>query len=56
LVEVDYSQKIGLRFVKFQQELSQLLAKKVDLVSAKAVSKLIKPFIDNQKQLVYEEK
>lgn len=54
LVELDYSQRIGLRFINFQQELSELLAKKVDLVSTEAVSRLIEPFIDKQKKLVYE--
>mgnify|MGYP000743011049 CR=1 FL=1 len=54
LIELDYSQKIGLRFISFQQELSELLAKKVDLVSSNAVSSLIEPFIDKQKKLVYE--
>ncbi|MFB0906679.1 MAG: putative nucleotidyltransferase [Spirosomataceae bacterium] len=56
LVELDYSKRIGLAFVKMQSDLGNLLSKKVDLVSAKAVSELILPFIDKQKQLVYEEK
>jgi uncharacterized protein len=54
LVELDYSQHIGLEFVEMQLELQDLLAKKVDLVSARGLSKYIKPYIEKEKQLVYE--
>ena len=43
LVELDYSQRIGLLFVKMQIELEALLNKKVDLVSSNGMSKYIKP-------------
>lgn len=53
LVELDYSQRIGLLFVKMQIELSELLNKKVDLVSANGLSKYIKPTIEKEKKLIY---
>lgn len=54
LVELDYSQKIGLKFVKMQLELQEILNAKVDLLSEKAVSKYIRPFIEKDKELIYE--
>ena len=54
LVELDYSRPIGLQFVKMQLELEELLHKKVDLLSTNSVSKYIRPFIDQDKVLIYE--
>jgi len=54
LVELDYSKQIGLEFVQMQLDLQDLLQRKVDLLSAKAVSKYIYPFIENDKYLIYE--
>jgi len=54
LVELDYSMPIGLRFIKMQYELQELLKQKVDLLSEKAISKYIRPYIENQKRLIYE--
>ena len=54
LVELDYSKQIGLEFIRMQLELEDLLQHKVDLISAKAVSKYIYPFIENDKYLIYE--
>ncbi len=53
LVELDYSRPIGLEFVRMQLDLQELLNKKVDLLSEKAVSKHIKPLIDKEKMLIY---
>ena len=53
LVELDYSQRIGLLFVQMQADLESLLDKKVDLVSAKGISKYIKPIVEAEKQLIY---
>ena len=49
LVELDYTQKIGLKFVQWQLDLEDLLQKKVDLISENGVSKYIKPIIDKKK-------
>ncbi|WP_436485821.1 nucleotidyltransferase family protein [Chitinophaga sp. ARDCPP14] len=54
LVELDYSKYIGLGFVKMQQDLEDQLHKKVDLISEKALSKFIIPFIESDKKLIYE--
>ena len=53
LVELDYSQPIGLEFIQMQLDLQQLLSKKVDLVSARGLSKYIKPILDKEKKLIY---
>jgi predicted nucleotidyltransferase len=54
LVDLDYSHHIGLGFVTMQSELQQKLHKKVDLISSRALSKYIKPFIEADKVLIYE--
>ncbi|WP_396165602.1 nucleotidyltransferase family protein [Flavobacterium sp.] len=53
LVELDYSQPIGLEFIQMQIDLQKLLSKKVDLVSARGLSKYLKPILDKEKQLIY---
>ncbi len=53
LVDLDYSQKIGLQFVQMKIDLERLLNAKVDLVSSNGLSKHIKPLIDNEKKLIY---
>jgi uncharacterized protein len=56
LVELDYSQPLGLGFIQMQLDLSDLLQKKIDLVSAGGLSKHIQPFIDADKKLIYARK
>lgn len=54
LVELDYSQHIGLGFVQMKLDLEQQLHKPVNLVSSQAVSRHLLPFIEKDKQLIYE--
>lgn len=54
LVELDYSQRIGLHYVQMILDLEELLHKKVDLVSEGGLSKYIRPYIEAEKQLIYE--
>lgn len=56
LVDLDYSKHIGFGFAKIKEGLEQKLHRKVDLVSSKAVSKHILPFIEKEKLLIYERK
>ncbi|NVO02954.1 MAG: nucleotidyltransferase domain-containing protein [Bacteroidetes bacterium] len=53
LVDLDYSQKIGLKFFQMKIDLEKLLNSKVDLVSSNGLSKYIKPIVDKEKQLIY---
>ena len=53
LVELDYSKKIGLQFIQMKIDLEKILHTKVDLITSNGISKYIKPFIDNEKQLIY---
>lgn len=54
LVELDYTQKVGMEYIRMKLELEDLLNNKVDLVSAGGLSKYIKPYIDKDKILIYE--
>jgi predicted nucleotidyltransferase len=53
LVELDYSQKIGLQFIQMKLDLEKILHSKVDLVSSNGLSRYIKPVIDSEKELIY---
>ena len=53
LVDLDYSQRIGLQFIQMKIDLERILRSKVDLVSSNGISKYIKPIVDNEKQLIY---
>ena len=53
LVDLDYTQKIGLQFIQMKIDLEELLSTKVDLVSSNGLSKYLKPLVDNEKQLIY---
>ncbi len=53
LVDLDYSQRIGLQFIQMKIDLEELLGNKVDLVSSNGISKYIKPIVDSEKQLIY---
>ena len=54
LVDLDYSTHIGLGFVSMQQYLQEKLHKKIDLISSRALSGYIKPFVETDKVLIYE--
>ena len=54
LVDLDYTQHIGLGFVQMKLDLEQQLHKPVDLVSSQAISRHLLPFIEKDKQLIYE--
>ena len=53
LVDLDYSVKIGLGFIKMKTDLEKILNKKVDLVSSNGLSIHLKPIIDKEKKLIY---
>ena len=53
LVDLDYSQRIGLQFIQMKIDLEKLLDSKVDLVSSNGMSKYIEPVVDAEKRLIY---
>lgn len=53
LVDLDYSQRIGLQFIQMKIDLEKLLNTKVDLVSSNGLSQYVKPHVDHEKQLIY---
>ncbi|MFW5773849.1 MAG: nucleotidyltransferase family protein [Tangfeifania sp.] len=56
LVDLDYSERIGLRFVQMKLDLEKILDRNVDLVSSRGLSPYLKPFIEKDKQLIYARK
>lgn len=54
LVELDHTTPIGMQFFSYADDLQALLKKKVDVVSYEGLSKYVKPFVDNDKVLIYE--
>lgn len=55
LVDLDYENGADFfALIDMQEQLAQLLAVKVDLVSSNGLSSHIKPQIDQEKQLIYE--
>ncbi len=56
LVDLDRSYPIGLEFIQMQIDLQNLLDHPIDLVTQKSLSKYIRPYVDQEKQLVYEKK
>ena len=54
LVDLDYSKHIGLGFINMKFELENKLKRNIDIISSKAISKYMSPFINKDKQLIYE--
>jgi uncharacterized protein len=54
LVELDYSRHTGLGFVQMLLDLEKLLHTKVDLVTTDGLSEYARPFVDQDKILLYE--
>jgi len=53
LVDLDYTQKIGLEFIQMKLDLEELLKTKIDLVSSKGISQYILSIIDQEKKMIY---
>ena len=54
LVELDYTKPIGLQFIGMKFDLEDSLHKRVDLVSLSGLSPRLRPFIEKDRQLIYE--
>ena len=54
LIDWDYSQHIGLNYVKWLYDVKDILGKEVDFVSAEYISPLIEKYINEDKKLIYE--
>lgn len=53
LIDLDYSQRIGLWSIQMKIDLEKFLNTKVDLVSSNGLSQHVKPLVDREKQLIY---
>lgn len=56
LVQLDYSQKIGMRFFGMIEDLKEMLGRNVDLVSEKYLMPFAQESANRDKILVYERK
>lgn len=54
LLELDYSQPIGMKFFGFQRDLEELLHNKVDVVTSGGLSPYVLPYVEKDKILIYE--
>ena len=55
LVDLDYEAGADyFVFMEMQEQLSEILDTKVDLVSSNGVSRFVKPYIEKEKKLIYE--
>ena len=54
LVDLDYSQPIGLRFFGMYEDLKELLGRNVDLVSERTLASFARKSVNRDKKLVYE--
>jgi len=46
---------LGLRWFELEEELSRVLGRKVDLISEKALSPYIRPYIEQEMVILYDE-
>jgi uncharacterized protein len=56
LLEMDYSCRIGLKFVEMKEDIEEMMQCKVDLVTENALDKYIRSGIEKEKVLIYERK
>ena len=54
LVDLDYSQPIGLRFFGMYEDLREMLGRNVDLVSERTLAPFARNSVNRDKKLVYE--
>ena len=54
LVDIEQDARIGMSYYSWNEELQELLNKKVDVVSKGWENKHIRPFIEKYKVVVYE--
>ncbi len=54
LIDIEMDARIGFQYFSWNTELSEMLNKKVDIVSHGWENKFIKPFIDKDKMVIYE--
>jgi hypothetical protein len=54
LLELDFSQPIGLEYIHWWMDLEEKLNRKVDLVCEGTLSNYVVPFVEKDKQLIYE--
>ena len=54
LIDVEKNKKLGMQYFLWNEDWANKLNKKVDIVSHAWVNKHLKPFIDEDKLIIYE--
>ena len=54
LVQLDYSQPVGLKFFGMFEDLKDILGRNVDLVSDRTLASFARKSVDHDKRLIYE--
>ncbi|MBI5474457.1 MAG: nucleotidyltransferase domain-containing protein, partial [Ignavibacteriae bacterium] len=54
LVDLDYTQPVGMEFVRMKLDLEDMLGREVDLISERGLSKHVRAYVEHDRQLVYE--
>ena len=54
LVELDPEVPVGLEYIEMALDLEELTGRKIDLVTEKSLSPYVRPYVDQEKKLVYE--
>lgn len=54
LLQLDYSKKIGLQYVRMQLELEDLINRKVDFSTVDFLKPGVQKLVDREKKLIYE--
>ncbi len=54
MVEMDINNRVGMEYYSWSDYLAESMKKKVDIISHKWINKRIKPYIENDKFLIYE--
>ena len=54
LVQLDYSQPVGLQFFGMFEDLKDILGRNVDLVSDRTLASFARKNVDHDKRLIYE--
>ncbi|HLF27312.1 MAG TPA: nucleotidyltransferase family protein [Anaerolineae bacterium] len=47
---------LGLKWFGLEEELSRILGREVELVSARALSPYVRPYVEREKVIIYEER
>ena len=54
LIDFEENCRVGLEYLIWHEDIEKMINRNVDVVSYKGLSEFIKPFIEKDKELIYE--